>query len=114
MTDEQRATWRKKMLTLDDTGRGEAILLLHGIPGNRKTWNEVISLLRSRYRVIVPDLLGFGQSPDFVGDGHVVEQAAAVGELLNRLALDRVHVVVFDFGGPVAVELYRNAASRFA
>ena len=47
---------------LDDTGAGEPALLLHGFPATRKLWAKVVPLLPG-YRCIVPDLIGYGDSP---------------------------------------------------
>jgi pimeloyl-ACP methyl ester carboxylesterase len=102
------------MLAFVESGSGPAVLLLHGIPGNGRTWRRVSPLLENDCRLIAPDFLGFGDSPEPRDDGHAVEQAEAVDALLWKLGIDRVHVVGFDFGGPVAIELYRRGASRFA
>jgi haloalkane dehalogenase len=61
----------------------------------------------------VPDLLGFGDSSDPLGDFHAPGQAAALLELLDRLAIGAAHVVGFDFGGPIALTLYEAAPHRF-
>lgn len=89
------------------------VLLLHGIPGSRRTWDKVAPLLETK-RVVAPDLLGFGNAPPFRGDGHAREQAAALLDLMDREDLDPVHVVGFDFGGPVAVMLAASAPQRVA
>jgi pimeloyl-ACP methyl ester carboxylesterase len=64
-------------------------------------------------RVLVPDLLGFGDSSDPLGDFHAPGQAAALLELLDRLSIGAAHVVGFDFGGPIALTLYETAPHRF-
>lgn len=92
---------------------GEWILLLHGIPGSRHTWSEVARRLAPRCRVAVPDLLGFGESADPYGDFHAPGQATALREVMDRLGIDRAHVVGFDFGGPIALTLYKDAPGRF-
>ncbi|HVS32757.1 MAG TPA: alpha/beta hydrolase [Thermoanaerobaculia bacterium] len=87
---------------------GPAVVLLHGIPGSSESWSKVLSRIDQRVQTIVPDLLGFGGSPDAPADGHAAEQAAAVALTLKRHRLDNVHLVGFDFGGPVAILLYRQ------
>jgi len=99
-------------LSVDIKGFGAPVLLLHGIPGSKATWTGVATDLQRNHRTIVPDLLGFGQSPPFRGDGHAAEQAAAIVSTLDEQGLARVHVAGFDFGGPAAVMLYRIAAER--
>lgn len=91
---------------------GPAILLLHGIPGGRHTWRRVATALSDANQVIVPDLLGFGESSDPPGDFHAAAQADGIVRLLDDLGVSHVHVVGFDFGGPVSVALVRQIAAR--
>ena len=93
-------------------GEGEdVIVLLHGIPGSSRSWSTVVPFL-SGHRVIVPDLLGFGRSPAASPDAHAAEQATAVLQLLDHAAVGEVHLVGFDFGGPVAVAIHTIAPHR--
>jgi pimeloyl-ACP methyl ester carboxylesterase len=92
---------------------GPPVLLLHGIPGSRRSWRYVIERLGETCRVVAPDLLGFGDSSDPPGDFHAAGQADGLARLLDALGISRAHVVGFDFGGPVALMLYRLAPQRF-
>lgn len=101
-------------MTLDRySGEGPPILLLHGIPGTRRTWGAVADRLCPTHAVIVPDLLGFGGSSEPPDDRHAPGQAVAMLELLNRLGIADIHLVGFDFGGPVALTMYRAQPARF-
>lgn len=92
--------------------RGVPVLLLHGIPGWRGTWHAAGRLLARSCRVVIPDLPGFGASPPLPGDSHAAEHAAAMFEMLDRLDIREVHVCGFDFGGPIAVAMYRTQPHR--
>jgi pimeloyl-ACP methyl ester carboxylesterase len=97
-------------------GSGPAALLLHGIPGAGAVWREVSRLLWPRFRVVVPDLVGFGESAR-TRDIHTLwadAQAAAVLTLLEDLRIERVLIVGHDFGGPVAAHLIARAPERAA
>jgi pimeloyl-ACP methyl ester carboxylesterase len=94
-------------------GSGPTLVLLHGIPGLARGWEGVQAELEATFDVVVPDLIGFGDSErpskptiDNVGPAA---QAARVAELLDELAVPRATVVGHDFGAPVAVLL---AATR--
>ena len=50
------------ILPYTDSGRGEALVLLHGFPLDRRMWDAQAAKLSDHYRVIAPDLRGFGQS----------------------------------------------------
>ncbi|MEU1371834.1 alpha/beta fold hydrolase [Streptomyces sp. NPDC005803] len=83
-------------------GSGPAVLLLHGFPHTWEVWTDVMADLSSRYRVIAPDLRGFGASggTDFGYDaGTLAEDAAA---LLATLGLSSAAVVGIDAGAAPA------------
>jgi haloalkane dehalogenase len=88
-----------------DEGRGDPILLLHGEPTWSFLWRTIIPPLAQRSRVIAPDLIGFGRSdkPTDIGwysyDGHV----ASIERLVAALGLERLTLVVHDWGGPIGL-----------
>lgn len=96
------------------TGSGPALLLLHGWPEYCLTWEPVMDRLADRFRLIAPDLRGFGESdkPDgpFGPEDHVGDVLA----LLDALGLHRVGVVGHDVGGAVMQALARQAPERIA
>ena len=89
-------------------GDGEPLLLLHGVPGSSHTWQKVGIKIASRFRVIIPDLMGFGASDAPSDDEFFLEaQAKAVRGLLNYLQIKRLYLGGHDFGASVAVTLMR-------
>ena len=95
---------------------GWPLLLLHGIPGSAASWERTALLLPDDLDVIVPDLLGFGDStrPTTLDALHVAAQAAALDLLLTELGIESATVVGHDFGGPVAVALSARRPSVVA
>lgn len=93
-------------------GDGPTTLLLHGIPGSGTDWHEVAEYLAPGHRVLVPDLIGFGSSPrtNRIEELWADAQARAVERVLDGPAV----VVGHDFGGPVALALYRRRPDLFA
>lgn len=89
------------------SGAGAAVLLLHGIPGSGRCWDQVAALVSGRADVLVPDLLGFGDSarPTELNILHAVGQAEALSDALGELGVTEATVVGHDFGGPVALSL---------
>ena len=86
-------------LHVAEAGEGEPVVLLHGWPEHWWTWRHLIPGLAERYRVICPDLRGFGWS-DAPRRGYEKEQFAAdVAELLDSLGLHDVRLVGHDWGG---------------
>lgn len=93
-------------------GTGPTVVLLHGIPGSRKTFAEVAKRLGKTCRVVVPDLLGFGDSADAPAHYHAAEHAEVVVQFLGKLGIDDLHLVGFDFGGPTAIRVAAKLGKR--
>ncbi|MFG3321253.1 alpha/beta hydrolase [Streptomyces sp. NPDC048171] len=83
-------------------GSGPAVLLLHGFPHTWELWTDVMADLSGRYRVIAPDLRGFGASSPAASGydaGTLAEDAAA---LLTSLGVSPAAVVGIDAGAALA------------
>jgi pimeloyl-ACP methyl ester carboxylesterase len=100
-------------LTYDDAGSGECVVLIHGHPFDRTLWEPQLSALRRSFRVIAPDLRGFGRSPVTPGRVLMREYAADIEELLAALGIARAAVVGLSMGGLVAMELAAAAPWRY-
>ena len=89
---------------------GEALLLIHGFPTASFDWRLVWSELADRFRLVAPDMLGFGFSAKPKDhDYRIAEQADLHETLCDLLAIDRVHVLAHDYGDTVAQELLARA-----
>lgn len=93
-------------LYYEEQGRGVPLLLLHGFTGSGADLAGVADVLAAHYRVIRPDLPGYGQSdpqprpytPDFYE-----EDGRTMGRFLDALGIARAHVLGFSDGGEVAI-----------
>src|SRR3954452_16359888 len=83
---------------------GPVLLLIHGITGCAKQWDDSIPLLAERYKVIAPDLLGHGESAKPRGDYSLGAYAARVRDLLVALGHRRATVVGHSLGGGIAMQ----------
>jgi pimeloyl-ACP methyl ester carboxylesterase len=93
-----------------EAGRRDApvILLLHGFPTSSHMFRDLIPALADRYRLIAPDLPGFGftDAPDRAGFAYTFEHLAAITNRFTEvLALTRFAIMVFDYGAPVGFRL---------
>lgn len=87
-----------------DQGRGLPVVLLHGFANGRTLWQPQLDALAGRYRLIVPDLRGFGGSS--ATDGRAVsmdEYADDIAMLLDHLGLACAVVGGISLGGYVAL-----------
>lgn len=78
---------------------GEPLVLVHGWPQHWYAWRHLIAPLSQRYRVICPDLRGFGWTDAPPGEYLKRTLAADLVALLDLLELDRVRLVGHDWGG---------------
>jgi pimeloyl-ACP methyl ester carboxylesterase len=90
------------------------VLLIHGSPGRKEELHAVARILATSFRVIVPDLPGFGGSDHNLPDYSFRAHALYVEQLLEALDVPRVHVVGFSMGGGVALSLTQIAQERLA
>lgn len=90
---------------LEATPPTSPVVLLHGSPGSQDDFGSLAPLLGTQYRVIAPDLPGFGGSTRRIADYSIRAHAHYVLQLLDRLAIPQVHLVGFSMGGGVALEL---------
>jgi len=86
-----------------DTGgdASEAVLFVHGNPGCGHDWVSLLEEVQPFARALAPDMPGFGQAAkpeDF--NYTVAGYAAHIAALVDSLSLEKVHLVLHDFGGP--------------
>ncbi len=98
----------------DDTGSGDPVLLLHGFPTTRLLWKRVAPLLvEAGFRVIAPDLVGYGESscPRAL-EPDMAKQAGWMLALLDAIRIERAAVVAHDVGTAAAQLLVARAPER--
>ena len=100
-------------LAYDAAGHGECVVLIHGHPFDRTLWDPQLVALRDGFRVIVPDLRGFGQSQVTPGSVTMREYASDVEHLLYDLGITRAAVIGLSMGGLVTMELAGARPERY-
>ena len=96
-----------------DEGRGETLLFVHGTPTWSFEFRHLIGPLSQHYRCVAPDHLGFGLSDRPATAVYTPEaHAARLEAFVAHLGLDRVTLVVHDFGGPIGLPLALADTSR--
>ena len=96
-----------------EAGAGEPLVLQHGWPQNWYEWRHLIPELAGRYRVICPDLRGFGWSDAPRGRYDLPDLADELLALLDVLNLERVRLVGHDWGGYIGCLACLSAPERF-
>jgi pimeloyl-ACP methyl ester carboxylesterase len=85
-------------------GAGDAVVLIHGLGGDRQTWDRVVDTLALTHTVIAPDLPGHGQSDAPAGDYSLGAHATAVRDLLLALGRTSATIAGHSLGGGVGLQ----------
>ena len=91
---------------------GTAIVFLHGLPEGWYSWRYVLPLLDPKYRLIAPDMKGYGRSDkeDNNYDWHVVARQTL--EFVTSLGIDKFYVVGHDWGSLIGSVLVSDHPRR--
>ena len=97
-----------KVLGYDDAGDGDALVLVHGFPFDRRMWDGQLSGLSDSRRVVAIDLRGRGKSSDLDADGWTMETAAQdIAATIDSLGADKVDIAGMSMGGYVVLAFWR-------
>ncbi|MCF8054867.1 MAG: alpha/beta hydrolase [Deltaproteobacteria bacterium] len=89
-----------------ESGQGEAIVLLHGFGARKEDWLAFGSGLRNDYRIIIPDLPGFGESAKKDGASYsVASQAKRLNDFIGALQIARAHFAGNSLGAAIVGKL---------
>lgn len=102
-------------MAYDDAGSGPAVVLVHGFPLCRRMWqSQIKALTTAGYRVIIPDLRGFGESDAPEGPYSMDIFADDVVALLDHLQVEKAVVGGMSMGGYVLFNLLERYPQRLA
>ena len=95
-------------------GQGPPVVLLHPFPANHELWKPAAQALISRYKLIVPDLRGHGDSG--LGDGPAIMQkhAADIARVMDDAEVPRAAMAGISIGGYALFEFWRQFRGRVA
>ncbi|QTZ94905.1 alpha/beta fold hydrolase [Streptomyces auratus] len=97
----------------EDEGSGEPLLLVHGHPFNRSMWRPQIAHLgQAGWRVIAPDLRGYGESTVVPGTTPLETFARDLLALLDHLGIERCVLGGLSMGGQIVMECWRHFPER--
>jgi len=90
------------------------VLLVHGSPGSSEVLQKLAELLAPRFRVIVPDLPGFGASTRDLPDYSFRAHGEYLIELLDALYVPKAQLIGFSMGGGVVLSVAHLTPGRVA
>lgn len=86
-----------------EVGRGEPLVLVHGLADDHRAWRKVLPYLVLRYRVLLYDLRGHGLTTIGQPDGSLDQLSHDLIGLLDQLEIDRAHLCGFSLGGTIVI-----------
>lgn len=100
-------------IAYDDHGTGTALVMVHGHPFNRSMWRpQVERFSGSGWRVVAPDLRGYGETTVVPGMTTLDVFARDLVKLLDHLGLDSAVLAGLSMGGQIVMDFYRQFPDR--
>ena len=94
--------WGHKIRYLEEGRSDKTIILVHGLGGSAERWLKIIPRLSAKYRVIAPDMIGFGYSDKPSEDYTIDFLARFLSAFINNMGLKSAILVGTSLGGQVA------------
>jgi 3-oxoadipate enol-lactonase len=96
---------KKRVLSYRIRGKGEPLLLIHGLGSSGADWEAQVRALERRFRVIIPDLPGTGSSSPMAVGFRISDVAETLWAFLDQLGIATVNIAGFSLGGAVGLEM---------
>ena len=93
-------------------GNGPPVVLLHPFPSHHEFWYPVAAALESRYRLILPDLRGHGDSEIGEGPALMSKHAGDIAHVLDAAGIGKAAFVGCSIGGYILFEFWRRFRAR--
>lgn len=99
-------------IAVEHAGKGELVLFLHGIGGNRSNWDDQIAGFAPHFHAAAWDARGYGGSDDYKGPLDFRSYADDVVRVLDHFGTRRVHLVGLSMGGRIAMDFAARYSDR--
>jgi len=97
-----------KIRYLEEGSSENTLLLLHGLGASAERWEHVIPLFAKEYRVIVPDLVGFGHSDKPMVDYTMEYFSEFTSKFVESIGIKKLNIIGSSLGGQIAAEYAVN------
>ena len=97
---------------IDDVGKGFPLVFVHGFLGSSKMWEPQINFFKNYFRVIAPDLPGFGKSNKVKSLNNIQSIANLLLEVLEDKKIDKFNLVGHSMGGMIAQEMAKKSGNK--
>ena len=99
---------------IGDEGNGFPLVLVHGFLGSSKMWKPQIDFFKYHFRVITPDLPGFGRSNKAKSHNSIQSIANLLLDRLEEKKIDKFHLLGHSMGGMIAQEMTKKSGGKIS
>ena len=97
---------------IGDEGKGFPLILIHGFLGSSKMWEPQINFFKNHFRVITPDLPGFGKSNKAKSHNSIQSIANLLMDCLEEKKIDKFYLLGHSMGGMIAQEMAKEYGNK--
>ena len=97
-----------------DIGKGFPLVLVHGFLGSSQMWEPQIKYFKKNYRVLTPDLPGFGKSNKSESCNSINSMAQVIIDCLNKKGINNFYLLGHSMGGMIVQEIAKTSEDRIS
>ncbi|MBA1337582.1 MAG: Pimeloyl-ACP methyl ester carboxylesterase [Pelagibacterales bacterium] len=101
-------------LYIGDVGKGFPLVLVHGFLGSSEMWGPQINFFKNNFRVITPDLPGFGKSHKVKSCNSIQSLANLLLESLQNKKINKFHLLGHSMGGMIVQEMAKKKGNKIS
>ena len=99
---------------IGDEGKGFPLVLVHGFLGSSKMWKPQIDFFKEYFRIITPDLPGFGKSNKIKSHNSIESLAKLLLDCLEKKKINKFHLLGHSMGGMIVQEMAKKDANKIS
>jgi pimeloyl-ACP methyl ester carboxylesterase len=99
---------------IGDVGKGFPFVLIHGFLGSSKMWKPQINFFKKKFRVITPDLPGFGKNNKIQSYNNIQSIAEFLLYVLEKKKINKFHLLGHSMGGMIAQEMAKKKGDKIS
>ena len=103
-----------KEIYIGDEGDGLPLVLIHGFLGSSEMWRPQINFLKNNFRIITPDLPGFGKSNHLKSYDTINLMAISILDCLKNKKINKFNLLGHSMGGMIAQEMARISGEKIS
>ena len=99
---------------IEDEGSGFPLVLVHGFLGSSEMWEPQINFFKNYFRVIAPDLPGFGKSKEVKSHNSIQSIANLLLNFLEEKKIDKFYLLGHSMGGMIVQEMAKKSGNKIS